>query len=359
MKKYKNLIIGIATIIIFIVGYVTWEAISENENWSFFNLDFKNRSKIIGAYGTLISGLLAFLSILFLAYGLLEQKEKAFLERRNKEEEYVNKLKDTLVLISSFLTSVIDNIEKQGETFETFAKQEIKSPTLSNTMQFSINKNFNRIIEMDYTTTYKAIRHFFVNEKNWEKEFLNLYTNLDFYIEAVPHLFSNYKSQVSEKTKLKYELQELIQKMLVNIHTYRNCYFEKLQIPYEKKGMVWFELLNKFWFDYKIYIDYMMYRQNKTGQDSDLSVLNANYFIPFHDEAVWLRQNKYGDLFDESKLIDEVGSIIVKIKQLEQFGRDYATDLKIHNNKYFSTESKNLNKLKELRDKINLKLNIQ
>ena len=71
IKLYKKILVGITIVIVLLIIIFTIDVISETPNKSFLNIDFENKNNIVSAYGALIGGILAFLSILFVFYGLL------------------------------------------------------------------------------------------------------------------------------------------------------------------------------------------------------------------------------------------------------------------------------------------------
>jgi large-conductance mechanosensitive channel len=355
IKTYKVFIIIISVITALIISFLTLDAIYETDNWKWFSIDFKGKDKIISAYGSLIGGVLAFLSILFVVYQVLEQKEQIQLEKEAVEKEKIEEKKDLLKLISSFLGSIIGDIKGQGQELKKFYEKELKNPTLSNTTYFSVNNNFNRIIEMDYIAVYKSFRHFLNKEKDWEKEFLNFYKNLDFYFKITPHLRDNYTSQMGEKVKLKYEIQKNIQSSLEDLHTIRNKYITIYPIPpYNLMEFPYFRAITSFWLNYRNYIDYIKNSINNTTIDSDLTDLKITYFQPLFDELLSLQKEKVAYEFDEIvKLTEDVGRIIVKIGQLEVSAQNYGKDVKKNCDSYYMPDSKNLKsiiKFKELID---------
>ena len=91
IKKYKVLITIISIVTAIILVVLTIDAIYEIDNWKWFNIDFDKRDHIVSAYGALIGGVLAFLSILFVIYQVLEQREQILQEKINSKIEYEKK----------------------------------------------------------------------------------------------------------------------------------------------------------------------------------------------------------------------------------------------------------------------------
>lgn len=358
LKTYKKGITIVSLIIIFVVLFLTYDAIYETDNWKWFSVDFKGKDNIISAYGSLIGGVLAFLSILFVIYQVLEQREQIWQEKKDKEQEKINEKSDLLKLISSFLDSIISDIQNQGKEFKKFYEKELAYPTLSNQTYFTVNNNFNRIIEMDYMAVYKSFRHFFKNEEDWEKKFLNFYRNIDFYLKASPHLREKYTSQMGEKVKLKYEIQKDIQTLLNDILNVRNKYINTYPIPpFDLFNFSYFRVLTDFWLDYRNYIDYIKNSINNSTIDSDLTDLKITYFQPLFDELLFLQKKQVHYEFDEIvKLTEDIGAVIIKIGQLEVFAINYANDIKMQYDSYYMNDSKNLKSIIEFKELLDITL---
>ena len=193
IKFYKRILIGITIFIVILILIFTIDVISETDSWSFLNIDFEKKNNIVSAYGTLIGGILAFLSILFVLFGLLEQRQQILNEKYLKEQEENQELRDKLKLLSSYFKSTKDTIISQGNTLKDYYTKEQESPSEMNTMYFTANKNFTRIIDMDPLSIYKAIRTNFSNDEKWEKTFLNIYSIFDFYADGLKELQAKYE----------------------------------------------------------------------------------------------------------------------------------------------------------------------
>ncbi len=352
LKIYKKGITIISAIVILIVLFLTYDAIYETNNWKWFSLDFKGKDNIISAYGSLIGGVLAFLSILFVIYQVLEQREQILQEKEDVKKEKIEEKKDLLKLISSFLGSIINDIKHQGKNLKTFYEKELKHPTLLNQTYFTVNDNFNRIVEMDYMSVYKSFRHFFKDEEDWEKKFLNFYRDIDFYLKSTSHLREKYSSQMSEKVKLKYEIQKNIQSILTDLHKIRNKYINTYPIPsYDLFNFPYFKRLKDFWQNYKTYTDYINKSLNNFTIDSDLSDLKITYFQPLFDELLSLQKKQVHYEFDEIvKLTEDIGGVIIKIEQLEVFAKNYGSDVKKYCDSYCMPDSKNLKNIIEFKE---------
>ena len=67
-KIIKNIIIGFSIILLILLIIFTVDIINDEPEWAWFDIDFDNSK--VSNYGTLIGGLLSFLAILFVIFGL-------------------------------------------------------------------------------------------------------------------------------------------------------------------------------------------------------------------------------------------------------------------------------------------------
>ena len=81
-KIIKNIIIGFSIILLILLIIFTVDIINDEPEWAWFDIDFDNSK--VSNYGTLIGGLLSFLAILFVIFGLAEQREQVNDEKNEK-----------------------------------------------------------------------------------------------------------------------------------------------------------------------------------------------------------------------------------------------------------------------------------
>ncbi|MDO6493056.1 MULTISPECIES: hypothetical protein [unclassified Cellulophaga] len=351
IKLYKRILIGITIVVFLLILIFTIDVIRETPNRSFLDIDFQNKDNIVSAYGSLIGGILAFLSILFVLFGLLEQRQQILNEKAEKVEENKQELLDQLKLLSSYFKSTIDHILSQGKTFSEYSQQEQVSPSEMNTMSFTANKNFTRIIDMNPLSIYKAIRTNFQSDENWEKMFLNIYSIFDFYSDGLEELKEKYESQidfkVKEQRKISFEIRTL----------FNQCsnLVDKYKIKYPKKYMsfAWVILVNDFTSAYYAYLE----NCTKNNEPSNLRFISDNYLLPFLSEAMKLRDNPGYEKRVCRKPVVTAANIRKDINEIEVHCVYYAKDIEKQFNEYFSEENKHLKELKKLKEAIDKKLN--
>lgn len=350
IKLHKNILIGITSFIVILIIIFTFDVISETENWSFLNIDFKNKNNVISAYGSLIGGILAFLSILFVLYGLLEQRQQILDEKEFKEITENLELQDKLKLISSFLKSTTKTIIAHGEILKEFFIKENESPSVINTMYFEANENFNRIINMDSLSIYKAIRKNFSDDKKWENIFLNIYSLIDFYSEGLKDLKLKYESHISTKFNEQKKVADKTNKLLELSAELVDNYKSEFPDDYMRYG--WVRLANNFTSKYYSYLD----ECDKTKKPTNFRIVSDNFLLPLLESAMILRK-EIGYQFPVSrKLVVEASIIRKKINEIEFQSVHYSRDIEKQYNEYFQKESPHLKELLRIKEQIENKI---
>jgi len=348
IKLYKKILIGITVLVFLFILIFTIDVIRETPNREFLDIDFQNKDNIVSAYGSLIGGILAFLSILFVLFGLLEQRLQILNEKSEKEEEYAQELKDKLKLLSSYFKSTIKDILKQGETFSEYSKKEQAQPSEMNRMHFTANKNFSRIIDMDPLSIYKAVRTNFQTDENWENMFLNIYSIFDFYSNGLKELKEKYESQISFKVKEQRKISVTIRDLSSKCTTLLDKY--RVDSPEDYMTNSWVKLANKFIEQYYAYLQDCIDKD----EPSNLRIISDHLLYPFLSEAIILRNNPGYEKPICRKLIVLASNIRKDITRIESDCIYYAKDIEKQFNEYFSEENnhlKELNRLKLVIDK--------
>lgn len=350
IRFYKKILIGITVVVFLLILIFTIDVIRETPNRSYFDIDFQNKDNIISAYGSLIGGILAFLSILFVLFGLLEQRQQILNEKIEKEEEEKQELLDQLKLLSSYLKSTIDHILLQGITFSEYSQKEQTSPSEMNTMYFTANKNFTRIIDMNPLSIYKAIRTNFQANENWEKMFLNIYSIFDFYSDGLRELKEKYEAQINfkvkEQRKISFEIRTLFNQCSSLVDKY------KIKHPKDYMSFAWVKLVNKLTSAYYAYLDDCV----KNNEPSNLRFISDNFLLPFLSEAMELRDSPGYEKRVCRKPVVTASNIRKDISEIEFHCVYYAKDIEKQFNEYFSEENNHLKELKQLKFVIDEKL---
>jgi len=288
-KIVKSVVLYISITFFLLLIVFTVDVINEVPEWIWFDIDF-NDSKVAN-YATLISGLLSFLAILFVIFGIAEQREQVEKEIEDKNQEIIRDYKNRLQLLKSLLVNITNIIVEQGKRMEVYYKLEMEHPTQPNITHFSANKSFNRILEMDYFMNYQSIQYFFQKDKDWEKMFLNLNSNVDFYSESLLEHRVKYQNHIEDKVKRHREINDLCMLFLDNSVKI----IERYRVDYGVSDYLnekWANIYNEFIPAYYQFIEESQSRQEAT----DFRVLSDSFFLEFLKEAMTLR-NEIG--FDD------------------------------------------------------------
>lgn len=350
IRLYKKILIGITIVVFLLILIFTIDVIRETPNRSFLDIDFQNKDNIVSAYGSLIGGILAFLSILFVLFGLLEQRQQILNEKAEKEAEYAQELKDKLKLLSSYFKSTIKDILNQGETFSEYSKKEQAEPSEMNTMHFTANKNFTRIIDMDPLSIYKAVRINFQTDENWENMFLNIFSIFDFYSDGLRELREKYESQIDFKVKEQRKISFEIRSFLNSCSTLVDKY--KIKHPKKYMSYAWVQLVNDFTPQYYAYLEDC----KQKDEPSSLRFISDNFLLPFLTETMKLRDDPGYEKPICRKIVVSASNIRKDISEIEFNCIHYARDIEKQFNEYFSEENKHLKELKRLKLLIDNKL---
>lgn len=339
-KFFKLFLIALISIVFIFLILITFNLANETENWKFLGLDFNNKKEIISSYGSLIGGILSFLSILFVLVSLIQQQEQV---RNEKEEKLIDEkieLLNILKLLSSFFTSAIDNIELQGKEMKQFFEKEKEFPSQMNQMYFTTNKNFSRVIDLDSASIYKATSYNFKNDKDWEKMFLNIYSIFDFYSDAIVELKEKHESQINFKVE---EQRKISNDLMQFLNLGANLVDEyKINKGEGYLSHPWSNLVNEFTPEYYKYLEECAEKNEPT----DLRIISNLYLLPFLENAMNIRQEFGYDNFGSRALVNLSSYIRKRINELEVNCVYYAENIEKQYTEYFNTENENSEKLK-------------
>ncbi|MFH6961322.1 hypothetical protein ACHRVK_01895 [Flavobacterium plurextorum] len=350
IKIFKNILYTIIVFAFVSIFVITTNLINETENWKFFGIDFENKDGIVSSYGTLIGGLLAFLSILFVLLSLLEQRQQVIKEKQQMIDQEKEDLLDKLRLLSSFFKSSIDNIILQGEEMKKFFVPEKEFPSEMNKMYFTTNKNFTRVIDLDTLSIYKAINMYFGQTSDWEKMFLNIYSIFDFYSEALIELKRKYESQikfkVKEQRKISNDLKLLLNKGANLVDEYKINFEDYLNYP-------WSDLMNGFTPAYYSYLNECEEKKEPTS----LRFISDNLLLPFLKNSMDIRRDFGYDEYGSRGIVGLASDIRKRINEVEAHCKNYAEDIEYQYLNNFVEKNENLIKLEEYKQKIDQVIN--
>ncbi|WP_242084210.1 hypothetical protein [Aestuariivivens sediminis] len=352
LARYKRIIKWAFWLTLMLIVFLTFQAIYETDNWKFFDVDFNTRDHIISAYGSLIGGVLAFLSILFVLYQVYEQREQIIIERQEVANDKLQDLKDRLLLLTNYLKTLEKDIVRHGERMEVFYKAEKESPSTMNMMYFNTNKNFERVIEMDILSNFKAFQGFFgEDEEDWQKQFVNLYEITDFYNEAFKDLKKKYTFHIEDKVaKQKQIAADMMELLNANARLVDDYRIKFGTANYLTKP--WSSLINEY---NPAHYEYLKEVQD-AGEVPDFRHISDNLLLPFITTAMDIRRDEGYDDLGSRNIIELASTIRKKIWDVEVYSIQYAEDIEKQFNNYFCTDNDSINELKRIKTKIDAKL---
>ncbi|MCA0131755.1 hypothetical protein [Winogradskyella alexanderae] len=352
LTRYKKVIKWVFWITISLIVFLTFQAIYETEDWKFFDVDFNSRDHIISAYGSLIGGILAFLSILFVLYQVYEQREQIMVEKQDAAKDKLQDLKDRLLLLTNYLKTLEKDILRHGERMESFFKAEKEYPSKMNTMYFNTNKNFERVIEMDILSNFKAFQAFFKeDEEDWQKQFVNLYEISDFYNEAFKDLKKKYtfhiEDKVAKQKQIAADMMELLNANSRLVDDYRIKYGVE---DYLTKP--WSNLINQYTPTHYAYLQEVQ----DAGEVPDFRYISDKLLFPFIRAAMDIRRDSGYDDLGSRNIIELASTIRKKIWEVEIYSVQYAEDIEKQFNNYFIQDNQMITQLNGIKSKIQDKI---
>ena len=106
-NKLRNITFWtISIIILIIIGVITLKVIFQTENPTLFDIDFDKKDHIVSSYGSLIGVLLTFLSIVFVIYTIIQQKQQYENDKLQEKKKEKNALFDRLKLVGNLLNEI-------------------------------------------------------------------------------------------------------------------------------------------------------------------------------------------------------------------------------------------------------------
>lgn len=347
MKNFK-----LITIVIFIISlisfcsiiYITTDLITD-EKYRLFKIDFKNKSDIINSFGTLVSGLLSFLSILFVIYALMSQKnDQISKENKTLVSEKENLLENFKVFLY-YLKSLVNTLEELNVNLKIYTENEIKNPTINNALLISINKNFIRIVDMDVKSTFMSFQNIY-NYESKEKDFVKLYKMIDFYSVLYFGIQEDYEKtknfRYDKLVEFGFETLELYNKKTDMIDDY------KLEFPNIYKIKPWVEIASKSIGDYYKYIEDC----EKKMKQHDFDYISDKVFTPFINSALDLRNSIGYFNHGEQEVLRMTSTLRKKLFYIKTRVINNAETLENTRVEYLQNDSVHLIELKSLIQKL-------
>jgi len=344
-KIAKNIITCTAIGIIILIIVFVCDVINEVPDWKWFNIDFS--SSRVSNFGTLISGLLSFLAILFVIYNIIEQREIINRNEIRLQEDEDNDHKSRILIMNNLLNLMLREIKQIGIEMNGFHKKEVEKPTITNLMNFTPNNSFKRLSNIDYHKNYETFKYLFQSEEDWEKNFSNLYNYIDFYTESIQEIQSKNIYHNKDKYERQQEINDLCQKLTKLCSKQINIY---LKIDGREKYLSnkWVQLCNNL---IPVYYEYLQKCQDNK-ELTDFRIISDEIILPFLKNAVEIRKEYGLDEHHSEKLFNLGAEIRKKIFNLEYFSLQYAENIKIYHDKFYNSKSESYIEFKILIDNI-------
>lgn len=346
-KKVNILFYGVSIAIVLFIVIITYKLIFKTENPALFDIDFDKKEHIVSSFGSLVGVLLTFLSIVFVIYTIIQQKEQynndKFIEAKKEKEALFDRLK----LVHNLLNEISKHIAETGIEMEAFFRIEIEKPLGSNVMSFYTNRNYYRLLELDYQSIFSAFQEFSTDEDK-TKSFNNLYKKVDFYSESIIEQKEKYqyhiKDKYERKQKIAYELNSIMDDASKMIEEYKS----EFSTNHGYQLNPWYKLLNGLIAFY--------YERIPEDDEVDFEIIEKEVLLLFLQEADAVRKEIGFEKLTQD-LVLKVAGIRKQLYSIKMESINFGQQMKRRYNDYFSSESTSFNELNKLNEEILTLLN--
>jgi large-conductance mechanosensitive channel len=324
--------------ILLFIAIITIKLICETDNPSLFDIDFDKKEHIVSSYGTLIGSLLTFLSIIFVIYTIIQQKNQYDNDKRLEKEKEKNALFDRLKLIHNLLNKISTDITNTGYEMKSFFKKEKEKPLDDNYMKFYPNRNYYRLLELDYQLIFSAFQEF-SNDEDKTKSFNDLYEEVDFYSESILEQKEKYQYHMKDKFERKQNILSELKCVISEASKMIEDYVVELSENNGYEQNNWYKLLSEL-------INLYSARISK-NDEVNFEIIEKEVLSVFISKAEQIDfENKTRDL------IINIASIRNKLNSLKMESMCFGEQMERRYNDYYSPESKSFKNLNELKMKI-------
>lgn len=376
MKKNKGTaIFVISTLLIILLGVVSYQAITLNDKWA-WSIDFEDKNNTINSYGSLAAAIVAMLSTILLVYTILTQLEqfnkqkkqfnkqikiqqiqfqsqfnlqKDQFEIEKKQAEYEEK-KDMyfkLKLVDVFLISFIKHLETMASEILVCFSFEKENPLLHVHLYFDVNGDIERLNKMESLSLFKSFQNFFEdNDDKWILDFTDLFGLLSFYDNLLIELMSNNKAHVKEKYDEKVLLSFEINKIMnlaktISLRFRKNENFRELRYYSSIE-----DLMRK----------YHLYLKKLDIKESDFNIISQEILFPFLEDVKDIFINPDLDEYGIMELCQAISDIRKRIYFIRTTSSIYSTNMEKRYYEYFNGESKHIKRLNEIQKNLREKI---
>lgn len=262
------------------------------------------------------------------------------LKEKNQE---INNYKIHLRITRSLFLSSIHYYKASGENLIEFIEKEGKSPLSTNTLSFMTNSSYEHFNKLDFKEIYAAIVYNFKDEKeNWEKDFTEVLTTMDFYEKFLTELKQKYTHHIHTKTS--------------NINTVGEALNKEISDVLADNELKEFNGVDK-------YME-IVYNKDQNGDDilpedqfefPDINRLYNEFFDPFLRNLYSRYKETEGTMESEKykRFLDFFSHQRKKLGAEKMQTEKYVENLQAKHDKYFK-EAEKLNKVEDFLEKINI-----
>lgn len=297
------------------------ESISEKLNFSKSGEIGDTIGGIMNPFVALVGVLLTFLAFymqikanqiqkkLFLD-GLIAEKQKAD-DFERKDAEY------KLNLLKIDLDNILKDINLKAHSIKTFYESEKKAPFDNNLLFRTPSNKYTRILDLDRLSIYKGFKFFLSNEKNWLKNFNNLYSNLDFLPSFFDELYNIYDNHSKTKYARKSDVTKMIMEFidegskLLTTYKVKHKSFGYLNLPASR-------IVNSSINEYHKIISLNYDKNGNQISETDFDLISKQMLLPFIKEALIQREDSENFERQLEVLLQIASTIRKNIFQIKQ-----------------------------------------
>lgn len=341
MKRIKSILVYIILpLSIILISIFTWQILIIERNPLLLSIDYKNKYDEIQAYASLMGFILSFLSIIFVIYSIIEQRQyfEKNIEIKNEDEKKLRQ--DFLHFSKHYLTDIIKDTEDFSGNVENFYKEEQLNPLNSNFLKFTVNNNNQRFADIDNLQLFKSFTENISDGNSVYNDFLKF---TDFYIELKKEVKSKYQNHINDKFLRKREIALKLNEIMDSCSKTIEKFREKHPDTFSK--MNWHNLLNGFIGKYYEFID--------PQEESDLLKIDNEVLKLFLEEGNEVRKED-GFPYDTQEIVLKVSSVRKLLHSLKLDCEMFSNEIENLSNTYLEKESTNFKDFKLLVERLTI-----
>lgn len=166
----------------------------------------------------LTASILTFLAF-YIQFKANNEQRRIYNNNLQKEKDIeINNHKINLRIFKNLFLSAISYFKESGIHIANFIENEKKEPLSPNTLSFITNSSYENFNKLDFKEIYSAIVYNFKDSKDdWEKEFTDVLTTMDFYEKMLVEIRQKYNQHLNAKVSNINSIGELINAEMSNV----------------------------------------------------------------------------------------------------------------------------------------------